>query len=559
MKTWLRVALLLLVSSLAHADAFDGLARDFWVWRAAEQPVSFDDIPRLERPADFIPDWSPHAVDRYRTQLEKFEAQWKGMNPSAWPVPRQVDYRLMGSAISRVRWELEVTRNWQRNPTFYVDQTVGAYFHLLLPPAPFDAARTQHIVATLGSIPRTVEYAKKNLTAPVGPFAQLAIDQLQDIRERLPRSVSVLKSSLDAEASRDIDAKSEQAIVALESYRDWLKQKLPKMATQTAAGREAYIFFLKNVALLPFTPEQLLAMGHQEWARSVASQTYEECRNEGVPQLTLFKDQAEQIAREEKDEEAVRRYLEAKNILSVPQWVQHYRFAPIPAYISAFGGLGEADYFTGPSHLKENGIRSIDAPSPKLGYFALATAKDPRGEIVHEGVPGHYFQLVLSWANPDPARQHYYDSGANEGIGFYAEEMMLHAGLFDDSPRTREIIWNFMRLRALRVEVDVKLALGEFTIDQGAEYLKNTVPMDAATAHAEASFFASTPGQAISYEIGKLEIYNFLADARRQKKDEFSLRAFHDFLWVNGNVPIALQRWEYLGLRDEVEELDRIR
>ena len=136
---------------------------------------------------------------------------------------------------------------------------------------------------------------------------------------------------------------------------------------------------------------------------------------------------------------------------------------------------------------------------------------------------------------------------------------MMHAGLFDDSPRTREIIWNFMRLRALRVEVDVKLALGEFTIDQGAEYLKNTVPMDAATAHAEASFFASTPGQAISYQIGKLQIYNFLAESRRQKKAAFSLRAFHDFLWLNGNVPIALQRWEYLGLKDEVEAVDRLR
>ena len=37
---------------------------------------------------------------------------------------------------------------------------------------------------------------------------------------------------------------------------------------------------------------------------------------------------------------------------------------------------------------------------------------------------------------------------------------MLQAGLFDDSPRSREIIYNLMRLRALRVEVDVKLALG---------------------------------------------------------------------------------------------------
>ena len=56
----------------------------------------------------------------------------------------------MGSALARVRWELEVLRSWQRNPTFYVDQTVGAYFHLLLAPPPFDTERTKNIVATLG-------------------------------------------------------------------------------------------------------------------------------------------------------------------------------------------------------------------------------------------------------------------------------------------------------------------------------------------------------------------------------------------------------------------------
>jgi uncharacterized protein (DUF885 family) len=69
-------------------------------------------------------------------------------------------------------------------------------------------------------------------------------------------------------------------------------------------------------------------------------------------------------------------------------------------------------------------------------------------------VPGHYFQLCLGWRNPDPIRRHYYDSAANEGIGFYAEEMMLQAGYFGDNPHTRETIYSFMRLRALRVEVD---------------------------------------------------------------------------------------------------------
>src|SRR5205809_5134050 len=123
-------------------------------------------------------------------------------------------------------------------------------------------------------------------------------------------------------------------------------------------------------------------------------------------------------------------------------------------------------------------------------------------------------------------RRHYYDSGANEGIGFYTEEMMLHAGLFDDSPHTREIIYNFMRLRALRVEVDVKLALGQFTLEQAAKYLQERVPMDEATARQEATAFAVAPGQAITYQIGKLQIIRFLADAKMKQGDKFNLHAF---------------------------------
>jgi uncharacterized protein (DUF885 family) len=558
-RPWfLAVLVLLTMVPASRADQLDDLARDFWSWRAAEMPVSTDDIPRLERPSGWVPDWSPAAVVRYRGDLLKFESRWTSMNASGWPVSRQVDYRLMGSAIARVRWELEITRGWERNPRFYNDQTLGAYYSLLLPPPPFDAERTRSLVRTLASVPGTLDNARENLKAPVRPFAELAIVQLKDIRAVMQKSAAALKPLLDPAAAADWDATLQKAIAAWESYRDWLNQRLETMSTQTAVGRDNYIFFLKKVALLPYTPEQLLAIGRDEWARSVAFQTYEEHRNAGLPPLPLFRDIDEQLASERNSELAVRRYLEAKNILNIPEWTQHYMNAPMPGYLGPLTdiGAGEADDFTSPNRLKENSTRYIDPPSPQLGYFALATAKDTRPIIVHEGVPGHYFQMILSWAQPDVIRRHYYDSSANEGIGFYAEEMLLQAGLFDDSPRTREIIYNFARLRALRVEVDVRLALGEFSIAQAAEYLKNTVPMDAHTARGEAAFFASGPGQAISYQIGKLEIEKFLAEAHRRQGAQFDLRAFHDFLWRNGNVPIALQRWEYLGLKDELEILD---
>jgi len=556
-------SLLFFSAPVLHADSLDDLARDFWTWRAAEMPASNDDIPRLERPRSWIPDWSPAAATRYRDDIARFEARWKALDASVWPVPRQVDYRLMGSAIARVRWELHVNRGWQRNPVFYLDQTLGVYVTLLLPPPPFDAARSEQIVATLRSFPRTLEAAKHNLTQPAAPFAGLALDRLKNVREELLKSAAALKPLLAADAAGSLDAAIAEAVAALESYRTWLTERLPGMPRETSIGREAYVFFLKNVALLPYTPEQLLEISRLEWARAVAWETYEQHRNTGLPPMTLFKDETQEIAREERDEIAIRQFLESRDLLTVPAWARHYLFHSMPAYLEPFhGSAGEEDDFTSPSRLKEDGIRYITPPRPDLGYFSRTLAQDPRLITVHEGVPGHYFQLILSWANPDPIRRQYYDSSANEGIGFYSEEMMCHAGLFESppaSPRSREVIANFARLRALRVEVDVNLALGQFTLEEAAGYLQRTVPMDAGTAHAEAAFFAAGPGQAISYLIGKVQIIGMLADARRQKGEAFSLRAFHDYVWLNGNVPIALQRWEYLGLRDDLDAADRLR
>jgi len=87
--------------------------------------------------------------------------------------------------------------------------------------------------------------------------------------------------------------------------------------------------------------------------------------------------------------------------------------------------------------------------------------------------------------------------------------------------------------------------------------MASSIPMDYATALHEAAFFAADPGQAISYQIGKLQIVRMLADARRLGGGSFRLREFNDYVWSNGNLPIALQRWEYLGLEDEVPPLDQ--
>ena len=538
-------SLALSASGQTRADSLDKLADDFWVWRAKYAPFTGDDVNRIERPGG-TRDWSGPSIDNRRRDLAAFEARWKKIDASGWPIPKQVDYRLMGSALSRVRWELDVNPRWKRDPNFYIEQTLTPVVEALTVPGPHDAAHSREIFTRIDNIPAILQQGEDNLANPPAPFATVAVQALENIRPRLREMATALLGSTTLK-EQELNRATDHAADALDKFRQWLQEKLPTLPKETALGRNAYLFFLKNVALMPYSPEELLAMGQQEWNRAVAFEAFEKERNRNVPPLKLASNTDSWIKDAVAKELLIRHFLETHGILTVPDWVQHYTLRPMPEYLHALEGFGETDDFTSPSRLKENCIRYVDPPSGNLGYFWRATAEDPRPITVHEGIPGHYFQLCLSWKHEDPIRRHYYDSGANEGIGFYAEEMMLQAGLFDDSPHTREIIYNFMRLRALRVEVDVKLALGEFTLEQAAKYLQEKVPMDANTARQEAIAFSTGPGQAITYQIGKLQIIRFLAEARMQQGEKFNIRAFHDFVWKNGNVPIALQRWEYLG------------
>jgi hypothetical protein len=542
-------------AATASEAAFRDLARDFFAWRRIQQPVSGDDIPRVERPDGWLPDVSPKALEEQRDAYRDWLAALEGLDTSGWGVPARVDARLLRAAIQRVYWELEILRAPHRNPLFYLQQSLGSLFELLVLSSPLNEVRRENLLLRLEQVPKTLKHARKNLDRAVRPFARAALNSLDGIDQRMTALEAALQPLYPENEHRRLSRAIGSATRALQRYADWLDDQLPRMRTSFAIGPEAYQWFLVNVALLPHTPDELLAQGRQAWSRAVAWDVLERNRNRDEPQLPLLPDQARQIAVSDLREQEVRTFLESRDLMTVPDWLPHYRSRPMPDHLAPLAFLGVNDDLTSETRLEEDAFRYIPEPSPDLPYFQLSAARDPRPLIIHEGIPGHYLQLALSWAQPNPIRRRYIDSSVNEGIAFYVEEMLLQAGLFDFSPRSREIIRSYSRLRALRVEVDIRLATGDFTIEQAAAYLARAVPMDEETAKDEAVFFAFNPGQAISYQVGKLQILRFLADAKLDQGEQFSLRGFHDYLLTNGNVPIALQRWEYLGRDDDVSRL----
>lgn len=244
MKIFRTVVILFIATATLRAqpaDSLDKLAADFWTWRAKNAPFNGDDVPRMERPGG-IRDWSRASIDKRRKDLADFDARWRKIDIHNAPIPKQVDYRLIGSALARVRWELDVNPAWKRDPTFYLGQTLTALTEALTVPAPYDQARSKEILIRIENIPSILEAGDANLDKPPAPFATVAIQALDGVGDRLRKMARELRPSTTL-SDADLNNAVNRAADALEKFRADLQRKLPTLPQQTALGRHAYIWF----------------------------------------------------------------------------------------------------------------------------------------------------------------------------------------------------------------------------------------------------------------------------------------------------------------------------
>src|SRR5881392_951489 len=235
-KSWAGVLLfaLLLINASAETESLDKLANDFWSWRARYAPFTGDDVNRIERPGG-VRDWSRAKLDNQRKELNEFEARWKKIDSHTWPIARQVDYRLVGSALSRVRWELDINPSWRRDPTFYIGQTLTAIVEALTVPAPYNDAQSREILTRIDNVPSILEQARQNLEKPPAPFVRVAAQALENIRPHLHQMASALARSTTLK-EQDLYAATDRAADALEKLHQHLQQMIPSLPNETALG-----------------------------------------------------------------------------------------------------------------------------------------------------------------------------------------------------------------------------------------------------------------------------------------------------------------------------------
>ena len=155
------------------------------------------------------------------------------------------------------------------------------------------------------------------------------------------------------------------------------------------------------------------------------------------------------------------------------------------------------------------------------GVFFMNTS-DPEGwgryqieaTSYHEGIPGHHLQLAISTELTDipEFRKRSFIAAYGEGWGLYSERLADEMGIYS-TPLDRMGMLEADSMRACRLVVDTGMHALGWSRQRAIEYMTDNSPMAVGHITAEIDRYAVTPGQALAYMIGRLEIQRIRREA----------------------------------------------
>ena len=482
------------------------------------------------------PDHSEKAVEKRRREMREFQARLEDMAVVDWELGQQVEYLAIRSRLDQQDFLLNVSRSWSRDPGFYVDRMLRITFAEL----PLSGEETAKLRKDLRDISLLVEQAKRNLTEVAADYADLAIFNLTNAdgvghgypyRATPPAGVlGWYTDFLQRAATEQPELRSDisAARESVQDFHDWLTENRSRMTGKGGVGKQKFNWYLKHVKLMPYTADQIVTLGNRELDRLWSVYALEHHRNRNLPPIELptsAEEYAERIARTDKK---IREFLVQEDIITIPDYIKE---------------LGT----NVPWIVRPNGPN----------FWEQVQFRDPTPDHLHAVIPGHRFDGVYERHNTHPVRGKISSGARAEGWGVYLEEGMMNAGLLDDSPRVRELIYFFGIFRAARVPADVWLQLNEMSVNEVVDWWIERVPwLDEDVARVDAEIYLRRPpGYGLGYMVGMLQMQRLLADRKRQLGDAFVLKEFHDTFMQAGRLPLSLIRWEMTGLEDEVREL----
>jgi hypothetical protein len=512
------------------------LAGFFNQWRAFVVP----------RGADGRPDYRPAAIAAQAAQLPAWRTQLAAVDTQGWPVAALNDKRLIEAEINGLDFNNRVLKPWARDPGFYATIAADAsdvpahegqyaepFTDLYAFKWPLSRTDDARLTALLAALPAQLATARSNLAGSnardLWLYGDRAFIEQADMLRALAAGTLKMRT-LDGMVAADMTGASpalREAITAARAasldFAAWVAAEARTKTGPSGIGKADYSWHARNVLLVPHDWEAQRVLLQRELDRSLAGLRLEEARNRALPPLKPLNDAAAHDARVTASQAKFSRFIAAAGLAEGTDWARAAIANQPMAYV----------------------------PPEKRNFFDHVTAADPLPLMSHFI---HWVELArLQHApHPNPIRivPPLFNIYVNRSEGFATafEELAMQAGLYDDNPRARELVWIMLANRAARGLASLRVQSNEIDLATAGQFHASWTPRGWSDANSplvgfEQLLYLRQPGYGPSYIIGKLELDAILAGAsHRADRAElpFSLPDTMARFYAEGIMPFAL-------------------
>jgi hypothetical protein len=522
---------------LVKTNDYDDLVALFKTWR------TFEDPPKLNG----APDYTKQTFDKRWPEFKALQDELKAIDTSNWSIEHQVDWMIVWAEMNGYDFNHNILRPWEHDPAYYkaiwtyksdVPAHEGPTNHgtteLWTYDFPLSQGERTRFMSDLKVIPPFYEQAQQNLT---GNAKDLWVTRIRDI-ENQSDVLGSIKSRSGVANDAELISVINEAISATDDLVSWLLDKSASKTGPSGIGKENYTWYLQNVHLVPLTWDDEVMILKRELARAWAALKLEEHRNRNLPELVAANSPDAYDKMADKAAKSLIDFLDQQEIVTVKPYFD----------VALREHLGEY------------------VPKEKRNFFVIGEHYDPRPLYSHFY---HWFELARMDKEPHgseirkgPLLYNIFDS-RNEGTATAVEEMFMQAGLYDDSPRTKEIVYIMIAQRAARGLGSLYAHSNDMTMEQAGGIHSEYTPRGWMKTEKELLIFEQhlylrQPGYGTSYITGKYLLESAMADyARIQelKNEPFVTKDFFDTLNSIGNIPIALGHWQMTGEKSHLKPI----
>ena len=490
------------------------------------------EFPPLKKGA---PDYSYETFRDRMPEFRKLRERLIEIDKSQLDIESKIDWTIIWAEMNGFEFNFRVLKPWERDPAYYksvwmnrsdVPAHEGPTHHSVIEiwqyNFPLSVTESARLDNQLKVIPILNEQAKINLT---GNAKDLWIAGIRDI-DRQVKDLILILNYPDVKNNQALVISINEAIESTENFLDWLKTESLKKDGPSGIGKENYTWYQQNVHLVPLSWDDEVMILKRELARAWASLKLEEHKNRNLPNLLPASNPEEYDLIANQASKEFLNFLDKEEIIDVKDF---YREA-----------LNE--------HLGEY------IPEDKRNFFWITAHLDPKPLYSHFF---HWFELAEMDLNPsnniirkEPLLYNIFDS-RNEGVATGVEEMFMQTGLYENTPRSKEIVYILIAQRAARGLGSLYAHANLMSMEEAGKIHSEYTPRGWMKTEKELLIFEQhlylrQPGYGTSYITGKYLFENALAEYSRLNENDVTanLKDFFNKLIKIGSIPMSLFHWE---------------